>query len=122
MDGEHWIENGHCTGACEDLRRKLHRVRLLLQSDRFFVGRQAIPGRTVERGEGLQLVERALFLEDMGKAAHGVDRGVDAGAAAGAFLQRIDMRGGVRAEEEALVARSGGGTECKAMVLALGDR
>ncbi|MCY1292421.1 hypothetical protein D9M70_416480 [compost metagenome] len=122
MQREHRIENGDQTGAGLDLLGIGDRFSLLAQRDRFLVDRQTVPGGAVQRGEGFELVECTLLLEHMRQAAHGVDRGVDAGAAAGAFLQRIDMGGGVGAEEEALVAGDGGRAQRQTVVLTLGDR
>ena len=58
----------------------------------------------------------------MGEAGERVDRGEDTGATAGAFLQRIDMRGGIGTEEKPLVAGRRGLSQRQTMAFALGNR
>ena len=93
-----------------------------LQGDALLVGRQPIEARAVQRGEGLQPVERAFLGEDLGIDLHRHRRVEDAGAAAGAFLGVGGVRRGVGAEEELRAARGRGAPQRQAMLLALGDR
>ncbi len=118
---EHRVEYGDRTRSRFDFRRVGDRLAALHQRDRLLVDRQAVPGGTVDRGEGFQLVERARILEDMGEAAQRVGGSKAAGAAAGAFLQRIGMGCRIRAEEKAGIARGRGLDQRHAMALALGD-
>src|SRR5690606_40591961 len=82
----------------------------------------AIECRTVQRSESLEPIKRILLLEHLCKAGDRVRRIEDASAATGAFLQRIDMRRGVGAEEECPLARSRSGAQRQAVLLALGHR
>ena len=59
----------------------------LLKRHRAVVERQAIEVRAVDRGEGLQLVDRALLLENGRIAFERVRRVENAGAAAWRFLR-----------------------------------
>src|SRR5581483_7886561 len=93
-----------------------------LQGDALLVGRQAIEARTVQRGKGLELVERVLLHENLGVELQRHRRVEDAGAAAGALLGVRGMRCGVGAEEELPAARRRGAAQRLAMLLALGDR
>ena len=95
---------------------------LAAQPDLRLVGWQAIEGRTVERGEGFQPVERRLFLEHLGIDFEGARCGKDAGAAAGGFLCRSSVRRAVGAEKEPAVARGRGAAQRAAVFLSFGDR
>src|SRR5260370_34559814 len=78
-------EEGHDDGVSGiDPRRNA--PRRSAQRDAPLVRRQAIKARTVERGEGLQAIERALFGEDLGIELERRRRGEDAAAAAGILL------------------------------------
>ena len=59
-----------------------------------------VEGRAVERGEGLEPVERAFLLEHLGIDLERRRRGEDAGAAAGGLLGRDRVRRAVGAEKE----------------------
>ena len=93
-----------------------------LQGDALLVGRQAVEARAVQRGEGLEPVERVLLGEDLGIDLHRHRRVEDAGAAAGAFLGVGGVRRGVGAEEELRAARGRRLAQRQAVLLALGDR
>jgi len=71
-----------------------------LEPDGLLVHRQAVEARTVERGECLELVERAFLLEHRRIALERIGRVEDPRAAAGGFLRRASMRRAVGAEEE----------------------
>ena len=77
----------------------------LLQRDRLLVGRQLVVPRPVERGEGLELVERALLLEHLGVGLDRDRRVEQAGNAVDRKLLRHRMRRGIGAEEDSTPRR-----------------
>ena len=83
---------------------------------------QAVEARAVERGEGLEPVERVFFLEHLRIDFERGGRREDAGAAAIALLVVHRVRRGVGAEEEFRIARNRGAAQRLAVRLALGDR
>src|SRR6202044_245620 len=87
------------------------------QRDRLVVGWQAIMRRPIERGEGLELVEGVLLLEDL-RIGLDRDRRVEhTGNAAGRNFLRIGMRRGIGAEEIAGFTGRCGFTQRQAIAL-----
>ena len=74
------------------------------QGDARLVWRQAVESGAVERGEGFEVVESAVFFEDLREDRESVGRGEAAGTAAGLQFGAIGMRRAVGAEKEARVA------------------
>src|SRR6185312_3980210 len=93
-----------------------------LERDLVRVGRQSVMRRPVERGEGLELVERALLLEHLEVALDRDRRVEEAGNAGDVELLRDRMGRRIGAEEEARIARNGGLPEREPVALALQHR
>ncbi len=86
------------------------------------VERQPVEGRTTLRREGLELVERALLLEDLGVGLERVGRAENARAAAVGLLGGHGVRRGIGPEEVVRVAGGRRGPEREPMLLPLRRR
>src|SRR3954451_5148806 len=77
-----------------------HRRLPAFQGYHLLVERKAVEARAIDRGEGLELIERIFFLEDRRIAFEGKRRVEDACAAARTLLGVALMRRAVRPEED----------------------
>src|SRR6516165_1928881 len=99
-----------------------HQERLLPQRHPARIWRQAIKFRTIQRGKGLEAVERLLLLKDLGVSLQSTWRREDAGATAGGLFGRNRVRRAVGAEKELLVAGGRRAAQGQAVLFALCDR